>query len=194
VAERVRPLVQRPLEPVSVHVHLHNGWRLEGLLTGRFGAGGFVHWRAGEARCAQWLDLWLRQLALAAMGGDCPPAVLVYSPEKKTVSQALAAPGSAAEAVDLLSFLVSVFERGQREPLRFFQKTSWAFAKGLSGGEEAALKKAETTWNGFGDARVDLDDEAVALCFGEEEDPLNEDFRELSRSILSPLLAATSDL
>ena len=194
VAERVGPLVQRPLEPVSVHLHLPTGWRLEGLLTGRFGAGGFVHWRAGEARCAQWLDLWLQQLALAAMGGDCPPAVLVHSPSKETVSQALAAPGSAEEALDLLSSLVSVFERGRREPLRFFPKASWAFAKGLSGGEEAALKKAESAWTGFGDVPVDRDNEAIALCFGEEEDPLNEDFRELSRSILSPLFAAISDL
>ena len=128
------------------------------------------------------------------MGGDCPPAVLVHSPSKETVSQALAAPGSAEEALDLLSSLVSVFERGRREPLRFFPKASWAFAKGLSGGEEAALKKAESAWTGFGDVPVDRDNEAIALCFGEEEDPLNEDFRELSRSILSPLFAAISDL
>ena len=193
VAERVRPLVQRPLEPLSVHLQLPNGWRLEGLLSGRFGEGGFVHWRAGEARCAQWVELWLQQLALAAMGGECPPAVLVHTPAKEPACQALASPGPAA-AVELLDSLVSVFERGQREPLRFFPKTSWAFASALSGGEEAALKKAEAAWNGYGETPGELENEAVSLCFGAEEGPLNEDFRNLSSAILSPLLAAISDL
>ncbi len=194
VAERVRPLIERPLEPVSVNLELPNGWRLEGLLTGRFGEGGFVHWRAGEARCTHWVNLWLQQLALSAMGGACPAAVLVHSPSKEPVSQALAAPGSAAAAVDLLGLLVSVFERGQREPLRFFPKTSWAFASALSGGEEAALKKAESAWAGFGELSGERENEAVTLCFGGEEDPLNEDFRNLSSIVLSPLLAAISDL
>ena len=96
--------------------------------------------------------------------------------------------------MDLLGLLVSVFERGQREPLRFFPKTSWAFASALSGGEEAALKKAESAWAGFGELSGERENEAVTLCFGGEEDPLNEDFRNLSSIVLSPLLAAISDL
>jgi exodeoxyribonuclease V gamma subunit len=194
VARRVKPLVQNPADPLPVHLELSSGWRIEGLLGGRYAEGGLVRWRAGEARCAEWMELWIYQLAFAAMDAACPPAVLVHTPSKKVLSNSVLAPDSSAEALDLLTTLVSLFERGQREPLRFFPRSAWAFATALAGGEEAASKKADAAWNGYGDTPGERQNEAISICFREDPDPLSAEFRELSGSILSPLLSRITEL
>lgn len=194
VAERVRPLVRQPLEPLPVHLNLRNGWQLEGLLTGRYGEGGFVSWRAGTARCEQWMLLWIQQLALAA-GHHCPPAVLVHGVSDKTVSNAVSPPGSSEEALGVLEALVSVYERGQREALRFFPRSAWAYVEALlAKGEEEGIKKAEAAWKGSERVPGDCNDEAIALCFGDDPEPLDGNFRNLSTEVLSPLMKSVSDL
>jgi exodeoxyribonuclease V gamma subunit len=194
VAERVKPLVRNPADPLPVHLELSGGWRIDGLLGGRYGQGGLVRWRAGEARCAEWMELWIHQLAFAAMGAACPPAVLVHTPSKEVVSNGVLAPDSSAEALELLGTLVSLFERGQREPLRFFPRSAWAFAKTLPDGQGAASKKADAAWNGYGETPGERQNEAISICFGEDPDPLGAEFRELSGNILSPLLSRITEL
>jgi exodeoxyribonuclease V gamma subunit len=194
VAQRVTQMVQDPLDPLRVHLELPNGWRLEGLLTGRYGEGGIVAWRAGEARCEQWMDLWIRQLALAAGGAGVPAAVLVHRVAEKPVTHAVSAPASPEEALDILGRLVSIFERGQREPLRFFPKSSLAFAEALTKGEEAAMKAAESNWEGNERSPGDSENEAISLCFGSDPEPLNATFKQLSAEVLCPLMSALTVL
>lgn len=116
-----------------------------------------------------------------------PARTRVLGKDKECVLQPLTA--TVAEAA--LATLLRGFQRGQTEPLPFFEHASAEFAKlhekGLEAALAAARRKFAATENGFSG---DLDDAAVRLCH-RDRDPLAErPFVDWALAIHEPLRAA----
>lgn len=179
LADRVRLATSSlpPFEPVTVDLRVGER-RLVGEL-GSLWPAGLIRWRCAKLSGRDHIRLWIEHLVLNALAG----------PATGAASRLLAADGElalrpVADPLAHLEALVSYYRQGSREPLRFFPRSSLAFART---GEMAA---ARTTWEG--DFYPEGDDPYHALCFG-TADPLDDAFRETSVAILTPLLAHRED-
>ncbi|MCI5126763.1 MAG: hypothetical protein D3925_20355, partial [Candidatus Electrothrix sp. AR5] len=83
-----------------------------------------------------------------------------------------------------LAALVRFFQQGEAEPLHFYPKTSYAWAKAKS--EGAAWNAARRTWySGF--YRGECDDPAYEIAL-RAQDPLDQRFAELAE-LFRPVVA-----
>ena len=183
------------LAPLDVAIQLDDGLvtgRLEGLWPTTQ-----LRCTAGRASPARLLDLWVRHLALAS----------VASPHYPTTSTLAArGPNDSAEmtvfeqlderAVGWLAELTKLFTAGCVEPLRFFPRTSFAYASHrLDGNDDTeAMAKARGEWWPSWNSDGEADESAVRRLFG-NGDPLGDaphglGFRDLALRVFEPLLGS----
>ncbi len=137
---RLAPLLAG--EPLSLELDLQlDAGRITGWLRPR-AAGGLVRYRSSTLKAEDRLRLWIEHLALCAAGA---PAESVHLAQD--LSWRLRPVGAAAAE---LSRLLGLYRRGLCEPLRFFPRTSWAWASTFAarGDPQRALAEAAKVWAG----------------------------------------------
>ena len=154
-AERVnaaRALPRCPVHTVRLeHVLRFNGeheaetWELRAAF-GALRATGLVAFRYDDVRASDVLAAWFDHLTLCAApspGVECRTRGL--SREGGFVLHPL----PAADAHAQLGKLLALYRAGLREPLRFFPKSAWEYARirAREGNEDRALKEAFKKWN-----------------------------------------------
>jgi exodeoxyribonuclease V gamma subunit len=144
------------------------------------------------------LQTWLEHLLLAAARATHPtplPTRTCYVARDKTLQIGEIAPETATAH---LAELLALHRQGLRQPLPFYEHSSYAYADGLRQKDrkskpspESALRAARGAWepdqtdNRFGS---DLDDVSIALC-ARGADPLAEpSFAELACRVWNPFL------
>ncbi len=192
--------------PVAVDLAI-DGFTLTGRLAPRIG-GGLLHFRCAKLKAVDRLRLWVEHLAwqladTSAALDAAPDAIASPRCESLLVAEDATVrflPVPQAEAI--LRDLLDLYWRGLQEPVRFFPRTALAFvdaeqkaAAGKSRSKRTPLEQARPEW--AGSERPPLpgegDDAWLKLCFGRDDDPLDDEFQDLARRILAPLLQHTEE-
>lgn len=182
--------------------------------------GGVMRWRAGKLRPPDRLRTWVEHLVAQAMGKGGESGLLGEGekPEKVTKLPLLA--GFRYQPVEdptvALGGLLEQYWKGLAQPLRFFPRSSMAYAEKMFGAAEAdegAAAGEEPTETGPGVEqarppssnnavqaalakwkdnppyqRGESQDRHIAYCFRGIENPLNAEFFDLAWTLLKPLL------
>lgn len=173
LAERVRALTDGvfPLPPLEVDLGI-GPYRLTGLLDGIWPAG-IIRWRCARLSGRDQVRLWIEHLVLNALGCEGYPSTSTLLMSDGTLRLA-----PAPESGTTLGGLLTLYGEGLRTPLRFFPRTSAAYAK------KGELTSARTVWEG--EWFPERDDPYYELCFG-GTDPLDAEFERLARAVFEPL-------
>ncbi|OWY39015.1 exodeoxyribonuclease V subunit gamma [Xenophilus sp. AP218F] len=181
-----RALTEDTLPPQPAHLEL-DGLTLAGELYG-LRPEGRLEFVVGRINAAQRVELWLGHLLLcAARPAGVACRTVCYD---DAGSLALEDEPSARE---LLRPWVARWRQGQRQPLPFFGRTSWAYAEALAAKPDdraGAMDKALQKWSPafVADGGMAQQDEApIALAFRHQQpldDPL---FAQLAETLLVPL-------
>ncbi len=158
-------------------------FRLEGELSPFHGVG-LVHCRPAKIKPAAILKLWIEHLALQ----------LSDLPEAKS-SRLVAEDGEwqfaeVPTAKNILGQLLEIYFLGLTRPLAFFPASSFAFASPQ--GKKPPKVQALEKWEGdeFGDySQGESLDPYFNLCFRHVANPLDDEFEQLVKQIIAPLLA-----
>jgi exodeoxyribonuclease V gamma subunit len=167
-------------QPIKLQL---GGFTLEGELPLHRGVG-LVRCRAAKVRPAAHLKLWIEHLALQ----------LVESAEARS-SWLIAEDGvwvfnEVADAENILKALLEIYFLGLTRLLPFFPASSFAFASPK--GKKPPAEQAQKKWEGDEDGdfgKGDLQDPYFNLCFRNMANPLDEEFEQLAKQIVGPLLA-----
>lgn len=192
VADAVRSVWRgAPLEPLEVDLDL-DGVRLVGWLDG-VRRDALVRARYARVSPAHQLDLWVRHLALCAVGEISAGGTAVGAPGYPRKSVLVGRDPDGAPAIQLafrkvadararLAHLVALWRAGLAEPLCLFQTASyaWAVERAARGdapdGEERAAQAARKAWFSSEWASAEDADPAHRLVFA-DRDPLDPTFR-----------------
>ena len=154
-----------------------------------------VQWRPGRFKANAMLKLWIEHLwmPLGLPQEGIISCTLALDPKTKTPSLFYIDPLDTPRARELLQSLMAIYTEGQRVPLPFAPKTSWAFAesyldkKQRSLAEKAARKSWET--DHFTRSPGDSEDASFAHCL--ETDWFTQDESQaLALAIFEPLSEA----
>lgn len=194
VQEAQRRAQRRKPQRVEVAMEA-GGWRFDGVVERVFPEGRLVV-DAGRRNGKRLLDLWIRHLALCCAPGPQRKSVLVCRNGKDglDVVELPFVPQAAAHLEELLQ----IYGTGQRQPLPFFPKASFAYAEARRGdGQDArqALSEAKklffSQWNRPGE--VEPIRECVRCAFGAEEAALQTaEFGSLAWKVFRPLVDVLS--
>jgi exodeoxyribonuclease V gamma subunit len=94
-------------------------------------------------------------------------------------------------AFGILTSLLDIYWKGMSEPLHFFPESSFEFVRLITlknRTQQAALKAARRKWNGSDFSRGESEDPYFERCFS-KNNPLDEDFEEISMIVFSPLMS-----
>ena len=191
-AESIRPyIIKERLSPLDINMEI-SGF----MLTGRIDsihAGGVTHFRYARLKAMDFLQAWLRQLVLNAVGKDGYPrqsylfgsaGAWEYTPVD--------------EPEEILARLLKIYRMGLSKPLKFFPDSSWAYAqavliKGKS--KDRGAEEARKIWerSDFGERPGECEDPYFGLCF-RNVDPLDIEFQGIAEEIFAPLFAHQIDL
>jgi exodeoxyribonuclease V gamma subunit len=175
LAERVRELSggRPPEEGSQVDLEI-DGFRISGPLPG-ICPERLLRYRCGKCSGRDMVRLWIEHLLLASLASDDLPEESVLVTLDTEVRLA-----PVADSVAILRGLLGYYWQGLTQPLKFFPRSSYAFA----GTKE--LGKAVKVWSG--DPFPERNNPYYALCFG-DTDPLDDDFEAVSLAVFAPLLA-----
>jgi exodeoxyribonuclease V gamma subunit len=177
--------------PFSVDLQL-DAWTLTGRIDG-LTAKGLVQYRFAKLKPQDMLGLWIAHLVLNC--AEPSEARLMGEGERHT--HILQRYPPVEKSRDLLRNLLEIYWRGLREPLRFFPRSSLAFAKATLDPErkreprEAALAEWESDDERF--RKSESADAYFDLAFRNVEAPLDAEWEKLSLQIFEPLLAACQE-
>ncbi|MFH1081518.1 MAG: exodeoxyribonuclease V subunit gamma [Pseudomonadota bacterium] len=170
-------------EPFDVRLDVA-GFQLHGRIENRR-RGGLFHFRYADLKAWDHLRLWLHHLILNMQPDGCDDfrSVLIgrdhawaYSPVKD------------AEAI--LRQLLAIYWKGLSVPLKFFPDSSWTYAEQrlVNGKARAeAMRMAKPVWMGSEYRRGESENLYYRRSFG-EQDPLDEEFEQLSVLVYEPLM------
>ena len=131
VAEAVRPLLEgEALEPVAAHVELPAG-AVHGWLSSLW-PGGQVLYRFAKLQAKHELDAWVRHLVLCAAAHDAPllpTRTLLVGRHPRMRRAIVVAFDPVADAVDRLSELTGLLERGRHELVPLVPTASMAYVR-----------------------------------------------------------------
>lgn len=172
--------------PSAREVRLEIGvFRLSGTV-GDFRSGTLLRYRCATIKPKDQLSAWIDHLAWNAAAGKTEPALTTLVGKNGSLSFSVP-----EESTQFLAQLLEFYWAGLREPLRFFPRTSFAYAEAIrrQRDPEAALKDARKEWEShpFSDAPGECEDLYNKLAFG-DGDPLDEAFETLAKAVLEPLL------
>ncbi|BBA34352.1 Exodeoxyribonuclease V subunit gamma [Methylocaldum marinum] len=186
-------LVKPRLEPLPVDFEA-NGLRLLGSLA-EVGAGGLTDYSFEEPGPRQIFDLWLRHLMLCLIApAGATPQSLLHTPKQTITFQAVDRPENE------LAKLLNAYWRGLSEPLPFFPKTSYAYARyrldppARAGSDPEtirlnALKQARSIWEGSEFQSGESVNSYYQTVY-RGSNPLDERFEALAVELISPILAS----
>jgi exodeoxyribonuclease V gamma subunit len=179
-AEKIR-------QPISLQL---GDFRLEGELP-LFRGVGIVHVRPAKAKPAAHLKLWIEHLALQLAG----------LPEAKT-SWLIAEDGTwifneVPDAEKILKQLLELYFLGLTKPLPFFPASAFALVSPPgSRTKKSPAELAQEKWEGgeFDDfGKGEAQDPYFSLCFRNVVNPLDDEFEQLAKEIVEPLLQHQSE-
>ena len=153
---------------------------------------GLVWWRPAQLRGRDRIEVWLRQLVLAAAGHPVPAVALAFDRNRRPKETRFGPPD---EARKHLSHWLEAWRAGQLSPLAFFPETSLAYAEAVrdDAGPAAARSKALEAWSGssapWSRGGEMTRDPYLRLVY-DDRDPLTEGFPELATRLLGPLVEA----
>jgi exodeoxyribonuclease V gamma subunit len=175
LAGRIRELTggHPPLASLQVDLEI-DGFRISGRISGVW-PDHLIRYRCGKCSGRDRLRLWIEHLILSASApegrpGDSILVTLDAEPRFEPV----------ADAVPILRTLLGYYWQGLTRALKFFPRTSFAFAN------KRDLNNARTVWSG--ERFPENDDPYYALSFA-ETDPLDGEFEELAHAVFEPLIA-----
>jgi exodeoxyribonuclease V gamma subunit len=160
------------------------GFRLMGRIDQRY-TDGIIHYRYARMRPQERLRLWIDLHLINLLKAPEHPCQGILICKDKTCRVL-----PAEESEKSLKTLIDLYWQGLTKPLHFFPRSSWAYAESLEkhGDFEKAKTAARKTWEGdFGP--MEKEDPYFQLCFG-NGDPLDEEFENLAREILGPLVGS----
>ncbi|MFA5183024.1 MAG: exodeoxyribonuclease V subunit gamma [Syntrophales bacterium] len=164
-------------------------YRLTGRIEHRY-EHGVVHFRPAKVKANDRLQIWITHLFLHLVTDSPGPRQSIYMGEDMTCRY----PSLANPEEDLVK-LLAIYWEGLHRPLRFFPRTSAAYAEAIFSGKDkaAAMNAALSQWRGYkgkgnNQQRGEGEDPYLQLCFP-ATDPLDEAFQELSLGIFGPILA-----
>lgn len=218
-ASRLLPVADSVPPPTRIDLQL-DGLELVGSVSGRLSSGELPHLIVGVPDGRKLREVWLQAVACTAMGAPTT-AVVAWTGSSKVKPDCgrwLPFSGDAAAARAWLAWLLRWTTEGRRRPLRFFGRTSWAFAEAKLGRSRKSprvaavladdpthaealatgLKRARPVW--FGSDRMvgDRSDPALERLFpdrcpavsDDDDDVPHDEFVELAVGFYAPLMAA----
>jgi exodeoxyribonuclease V gamma subunit len=188
----IRPhIIADRLTPLNINMAI-SGFTLTGRIDS-IHMGGLTEYRYARLKAMDFLQSWLRQLALNAAGNDAYPRRgflfgMTGSCEYAPVD----------EPEGILQRLLTAYATGLSQPLKFFPESSWAYAeavliKGKS--KDAGIEEARKVWEGseFSERPGERDDPYFSLCF-RNADPLDAEFQGIADDVFAPLFAHQRNL
>ena len=177
LVDALEPITQERADPEEISLRVDDI-----LLTGQLSSlyrSGRVTFRPASLKAGDVLKLWIHHLVLLIQAPAAVQPLSVHAALDATVCfQEVERPE------DELAALVRFFQQGGEEPLHFYPKTSYAWAKAKS--EGAAWNAARRTWySGF--YRGECDDPAYEIAL-RAQDPLDQRFAELAE-LFRPVVA-----
>jgi exodeoxyribonuclease V gamma subunit len=205
-ADALRPHMGEELPALRVRLDIEP-FRVTGQLTG-IRRNALLRWRPSGTKPKDLLSIWVEHLALLCLRshGLPPeyPAVSLhvgYDAKKQKVEEKPFGP--VGDPVAVLRDLLDLYRDGSREPLPFFERTSFAFAeaktknrskapdKAVQNPLEAAQKKWETAE--FATSPGEGEDPWNRLAFGKvHPSPLDDRFRTIAERVYVPILESMS--
>ena len=178
LVDALEPITQERADPEEVSLRVDDI-----LLTGQLSSlyrSGRVTFRPASLKAGDVLKLWIHHLVLLIQSPAAVQPLSVHAALDTTVCfQEVERPE------EELAALVRFFQQGGEEPLHFYPKTSYAWAKARS--EAAAWNAARTSWySGF--YRGESDDPAYEIALRAQE-PLDQRFIELAE-LFRPVVAS----
>ncbi len=175
LAERILGLTggrSRP-EPRQVDMEI-DGFRIVGRVEGIW-PDRLIRYRCGKCSGKDRVRLWIEHLILAASVLDPRPveSVLLTLDEEVRIVPV-------SDSLPILRTLLGYFWQGLSRPLKFFPRSSFAFAA------KGEISHARTAW--CGDHFPENHNPYYAICFA-DSNPLDDEFEEVALAILEPLLA-----
>lgn len=160
------------LDPLELELEIA-GFRVSGRLSGIWPEH-LVRSRCAKRSGRDQMRLWIEHLLLNELQCAGYPRVSVLA-----TTDGILRLRPANESSLYLRLLLETYWLGLRKPLKFFPRSSLAFAK------KGDLGSARTSW--CGDRFPEGADPYYQLCFG-DTDPLDEEFVRLSQALIEPLL------
>jgi len=156
-------------------------YRLTGKIEHRY-EHGVIHFRPAKVKANDRLQIWITHLFLHLAPESAGLRQSIYMGEDMTCRY----PPLANPEEDLAK-LLAIYWKGLHHPLRFFPRTSAAYAEAIFNGKDktAAMNAAAGKWDGY--MEKEREDPYFRICFP-DTDPLDEAFRELSLDIFIPIL------
>jgi exodeoxyribonuclease V gamma subunit len=147
---------------------------------------GCLRYRFGKLRPRDQLELWLLHLALCLERPEHSELESVFVCTDRCL-HLKRIPNSRV----VLETLLDIYRKGLERPLCFFSMSSLEYARTLraTSSPRRAMAAARNIWDGNGKQPGERADPYYRRCF-DTNDPLGEEFQELSRKIFDPLLAA----
>ncbi len=178
LVDALEPITQERADPEEISLRVDDI-----LLTGQLYSlyrSGRVTFRPASLKAGDVLKLWIHHLVLLIQSPATVQPISVHAALDTTVCfQEVERPE------EELAALVRFFQQGGEEPLHFYPKTSYAWAKAKS--EGAAWNAARRTWySGF--YRGECDDPAYEIALRAQE-PLGQRFAELAE-LFWPVVAS----
>ena len=184
-AVKIRPL-RGALPPSAREIRIDiAGFRLSGTIRD-FHGDRLLHYRCADIKPKDQLAAWIDHLAWSVEAGRTAAATTILA--GKDLSYEFS---PVPECANYLTLLLETYWAGLKEPLRFFPRTSFAYAEALQKEEipGKALSKAESEWERtFGETPAEGEEPYNKLAFGNGH-ALDEVFEQLALAILEPLLA-----
>jgi len=166
---------QVPLPPLAFE-EVVGEFRLSGTVDGIWTKRRVVH-RCANLKPKDEIRAWIEHLAVNAFAPEHYPRESILIMKNAVVTFA-----PVQDAAELLASLLDCFWEGLKMPLRFFPASSMEYVC-----QNGDLEKARRKWE-TGFYQGEEEDPHFRLCFGEEDDPLNDSFERLATELLGPLV------
>jgi exodeoxyribonuclease V gamma subunit len=170
-----------PFDPLEVDLQL-GGFRLAGRLA-KVWPQGLLHYRCAKMKMKDRMRAWIEHLVLNTLNHPGYPkeTCLVMTDDEKRFAPT-------AEAALHLEHLLNRYWQGLSMPLRFFPRSSEAYA------EKESIEAARKEWRDdtYNNLPGEGSDPAIQRCFGSGE-PFGEEFRTIALELLKPMLECMND-
>lgn len=147
-----------------------------------------ISYSPGRLRMKDFLSIWINHLILNIAQGEAHPkkSILIGKDGKWFFD-------TVAYADEILQTLIQYYSLGLTKPLKFFQRSSWAYALALwqkNKSRDVALKEAQRAWKGHGNDFIPPDSKNLTykICF-DNIYPIDDEFQKTAEDILKNLFS-----
>ena len=178
----------KEMPPLDVDTELA-GFHLTGKICGLWPKG-LIRYRCATIKPQDWLRVWIEHLVLNFLpeGTHHPRESLLIGSDGQWYLPPI------PDSEKILERILNYYQQGMSFPLPFFPATSFEYTERIitKGQAEAeARQMARKMWEGNNfrsGEKGERENPYLRLCFGQTDDPLNQDFATLSQDIYGPIL------